>query len=247
MFNLSFLSFYLLLTSVEVASGQAAPDFPVSASATLNVTYGTNDISPPGELIPRPEVGNPPTISTDVFTLTKRGVLCMVDSDVPRNGTRVQLLHWLVSNVTVSNSSTLNIPIPGEASYRQPSPPVGDIPHAYSFLLFEQPESFSIPEQFNDVLQKRVFFNISVFIAATGLQDPIAANYIRVQNLTGVTGTATTFPAPRPTSEATGTPNATSSVLSFPGAASPVVIGRGRIFWAGVGTAIIAGVAAFAL
>ncbi|KAF2466701.1 PEBP-like protein [Lindgomyces ingoldianus] len=226
---------------------QTAPGFPVQAQRSLQVTYGSNNISPAGELIPRPEVANPPTISTPAFTSTGKAILFMVDSDVPRNGTRVQLLHWLVSNVTLSaqNSSVLDIPTPGEAPYRQPSPPVGDIPHAYTFVLFSQPENFSIPAQFNDVLQTRVLFDISAFIAATGLQDPIAANYIQVQNVTGVSGTVTTFPPARPTTTPTSSGN--SSTVPIPGSAPPAVLGGGKFLWAGVGTAVIAGVAAFSL
>lgn len=168
----------------------------------------------------------------------------MVDSDVPRNGTRVELLHWLASNVTLDgNSSSLVIPA-GEAEYRQPSPPVGDVPHAYTFILFPQPENFSIPEEFNEVLQSRVFFNTSNFVAAAGLSQPaIAANYIRVQNLTGTA--TTTFPPPRATNATTG-PSSTSPPLAFPGAA-PAGFGGATVFWAGLGTALVTGVLAFAL
>lgn len=172
----------------------------------------------------------------------------MVDSDVPRNGTRVQLLHWLVSGVTLAegNSSALVIPSTAEAEYAPPSPPVGDVPHAYTFILFEQPEGFSVPEQFNDVLQSRVFFDTAAFVAAAGLSQPaIGANYIRVQNLTGTP--TQTFPPPRPTNGTNGTsPSSTPTPSQFPGAA-PAGLGGGSFFWAGLGTAIIAGVAAFAL
>lgn len=170
----------------------------------------------------------------------------MVDSDVPRNGTRVELLHWLVSNVTVTDNATLTFPTPGEASYRPPTPPGGDVPHAYTFILYEQPDNFSIPEEFTDVLQTRVFFNTSAFVAAAGLSEPaVAANWIQVQNLTGTA--TTTFPPPRATGNGTatdGSPSATPS--QFPGAA-PAGLGSEGVFWAGLGTAILAGVAAIAL
>jgi hypothetical protein len=192
------------------------------------------------------ELLSAPTISSPVFTSGGRAILLMVDSDVPRNGTRVELLHWLVSNVTQSsNGSTLVIPTPGEAEYRAPNPPVGDSPHAYTFILFAQPDDFSVPTEFNDVLQSRVFFNTSNFVAAAGLQQPgLAANYLQVQNLSSTP--TQTFPPPRPTN-GTGTENGTSATPSaFPGAASPV-LGGGSFFWAGLGTAIISGIAAFAL
>ncbi|KAF2791352.1 PEBP-like protein [Melanomma pulvis-pyrius CBS 109.77] len=236
------LSFGLLLAALKTTVlAQTAPGFSVQASSTLNVTFGTNNVSPAGELVPRPDTVNPPNITTPVWTSNGKAVLFMVDSDVPRNGTRVELLHWLVSDVTLSGNNTLSFPGPGEAPYRQPSPPVGDTPHAYTLVLFPQPENFSIPSQFTDVLQTRVFFNMSNFVAAAGLGQPIAANYIKVQNLTGTP--TQTFPPPRPTN-ATSASN--TSTPEFPGAA-PLVLGGGRVFWAGVGTAVVAGIAAFAL
>jgi hypothetical protein len=166
----------------------------------------------------------------------------IVDSDVPRNGTRVELLHWLVSNVTLTGNSTLNFPGPGEAPYRQPSPPVGDVPHAYTLVLFSQPENFSVPAEFTEVLQSRVFFNISNFVTAAKLGPALAGNYIQVQNLTGTP--TTTFPPPRPTNV---TSPSNTSVPEFPGVASQMVLGGGKVFWAGFGTAVVAGIAAFAL
>jgi hypothetical protein len=169
----------------------------------------------------------------------------MVDLDVPRNNTRVQLLHWLAPNVTLGSSNSsgltpLNIPI-GFAPYLQPSPPVGDIPHSYTFIVFPQPANFSIPAKYADLANNRVGFNTSQFLADTGLSNAIAANYIRVQNLTG---TATqTYPPARPTE--TGARNS-SSAVPFPGAAAPVVVGSVTV-WAGVATALLAGVAAIAL
>jgi hypothetical protein len=170
----------------------------------------------------------------------------MVDSDVPRNGTRVELLHWLVSNVTLSqDDSTLIIPTTGEAAYRPPNPPIGDVPHAYTFILFEQPDEFSIPEEFNDVLETRIFFNTTAFVAAAGLSQPaLAANYIRVQNLTGTP--TTTFPPPRATNGTTNNNTPSSTPEQFPGAAPGGLASEGY-FWAGLGTAIAAGVAAIAL
>lgn len=180
----------------------------------------------------------------------------MIDSDVPRNGTRVHLLHWLVADVTSSsNGSTLSIPVPGIATYRQPSPPVGDSPHAYSFLLFAQPDNFSVPAQFNEVIQSRVFFNISQFMAATGLQSLLAANYITVQNLTGVTATATTFPPARFTNftSATGdstagaTASATGADLPLSTGSAVLAMGGEKSVWAGLSAAAIAALAVLAL
>jgi hypothetical protein len=176
-------------------------------------------------------------------------VLLMVDLDVPANNSRVQLIHWLAPNVTLSNATgsviPLNIPI-GAVPYLQPSPPVGDVPHAYTFIIFPQPADFSIPEQYADLAMNRVGFNTSRFLKDAGLSTAFAANWITVQNLTGAA--ATTYPAARPTATG-GSGNASASPsapASFPGAAATGHVG-GLTVWAGVGAAVMAGVAALVL
>ena len=166
----------------------------------------------------------------------------MVDSDVPRNGTRVEILHWLVSGVTLveGNSSALNIPSVGEAFYLAPNPPPQDIPHHYTFMLFTQEdETFSVPEQFEALLQTRIFFNTSAFVEAAGL-TPIAANYMRVQNLTGTP--TVSYPPPRATNETAST----SSPVEFPGGASAMTL-EGRMAWIWSVASLAAGLAAFLL
>jgi hypothetical protein len=169
----------------------------------------------------------------------------MVDLDVPRNGTRVQLLHWLATNVVLgsdnsSDTRPLNVPV-GQAPYLQPSPPVGDVPHAYTFIVFPQPANFTVPAQYAGLAQNRVGFNTSQFVRDAGLGQALAANYMRVQNLTGTP--TTTYPPARPSSS--GASNS-SVPVAFPGAAQPLAVG-GVGFWAGLSTALLAAVAAVAL
>lgn len=230
-----------------LVGAQTAPGFPISSSSSLTLTYGNNTVSPPGELIPRGDTAQPPTISSMVWRADERGavpaVVMMVDSDVPRNGTRVQLLHWLATNVTQPSSGGLLSVGSSFAPYLQPSPPVGDIPHSYTFVVFAQPRNFSIPARYADLAQNRVGFNTSEFLRNVGLgeSDVIGANYVRVQNLTGTP--ATTFPPPRATSS--GASN-TSSTVPFPGGAAPLIVGSAAL-WAGISTALLAGVAAVVL
>ncbi|KAF2849364.1 PEBP-like protein, partial [Plenodomus tracheiphilus IPT5] len=169
-------------------TAQTAPDFPIQVSQQLGVAYGNNTVSPPGEKFPRPETANPPSINFSPSTpspSTSRAVLLMVDTEVPQNNTRVQLIHWLATNITLSTTTPLAIPSPQPVPYLQPSPPVGDIPHTYSFLLYPQPDNFSIPAQYADLAQNRIGFNVTQFVADVGLTEPWAGNYITVQNLTG--------------------------------------------------------------
>ena len=173
----------------------------------------------------------------------------MVDLDVPRNNTRVQLIHWIATNVTRSvpisantTGSSLIVPSSNPVPYLQPSPPVGDIPHSYTFILMAEPHNFTIPSQYADLADNRVGFNVSAFVEAANLTQGIAANWITVQNLTG-TPSNTTFPPARPSPTATPTGD-------YGGPASGDAAGMrvgGRTFWMGVGTAVVAGLFAVAL
>jgi hypothetical protein len=103
------------------------------------------------------------------------------------------------------------------------------------------------------VLESRVFFNSSAFVAAAGLPTPaLAANYLRVQNLTGTP--TTTFPPPRPTGNETGEGSAggngdgNGTQELFPGMAAPGAgLGSEMMFWVGLVTAAVVGVGAFGL
>lgn len=169
-----------------------------------------------------------------------------MDLDVPRNGSRVQLVHWVASNVTLgprvstSNSTPLVIPN-GPVPYLQPSPPVGDVPHSYNIVVFQQPANFSLPAQYSNLTQNRVPFNVSQFVRDTGLGQPIGGSYFQVQNLTG-TPTTTYPPARSPTSTSGG--NGTTPP-QFTGAAAQLM--GDRAVWVGVSTVLIAGFAAVAL
>lgn len=95
-------------------------------------------------------------------------------------------------------------------------------------------------------------FNVSKFVMDTGLGQAIAGNYIRVQNLTGTA--TTTYPPERTTAvgnetasivRPTATVNATDRPVEYPGVAAPVL--GGKVFWVGVSTALLAGVATLVL
>ena len=199
------------------------------------------------------ETVNPPNISTPVWvsasdnknSTVPYGVLLMVDLDVPRNNTRVQLLHWLATNVTlgsneaISNSTPLvvpDLPIP----YLQPSPPLGDVPHMYNIVLFQQPANFSIPVQYSNLTNNRVFFNVSRFVRDAGLGQPLAGSYFQVQNLSGTP--TTTYPPARSPTSISGDNG--SSPTPFAGVAAQLI--SKRILWISIPTALLAGIAGFA-
>ncbi|KAF3004953.1 hypothetical protein E8E13_007705 [Curvularia kusanoi] len=242
--------------ALGVAHAQTGPGFPIPASQALTVSFGNNTVSPAGELIPRSETVNPPSISTPVWYASSDanapsnapGVLLMVDLDVPRNGSRAQLVHWVATNVTrgsggsSSNGTPLVIPN-NPVPYLQPSPPVGDSPHSYNIVVFAQPANFTIPAKYSNLTANRLPFDVSQFVSDTGLGQPLAGSYFQVQNLTG-TATAT-FPPPRsPTPTSTGNGSAPPE---FAGSAANLADGAGRALWAGLSTAFVIAVAAVAL
>jgi len=243
MFTKTILSATALLAGVATAG--SAPGFPIDVTQNLTVTYSNNTVSPGGERIPRPETAAPPTVSSPVWFSDERGpgqcVLLMVDLDVPRNNSRVQLVHWIATNVTRSvpisantTGSALDIPSDNPVPYLQPSPPVGDSPHSYTFILMQQPRNFSIPSMYADLADNRVGFNVSQFAADANLTTALAATWITVQNLTDVPSN-TSFPPPRPSP--TGDGEGSSDPAS--GDASGAMIG-GRTLWTAISTAVVA-------
>lgn len=183
----------------------------------------------------------------------------MMDLDVPRNNTRVPLLHWLATNVSRANPLSVNttgtplvIPAQNPVPYLQPSPPVGDIPHAYTFILLRQPRNFSIPPQYAALAQNRVGFNLSAFLTDAGLLDAkaepeaLASNWIRVQNTTG-TPTTSAFPPPRPSpTGGSGSGSGSGSGGGAHGNAAVALRMSGKGVWVGIGTTVFAAVFAAA-
>jgi phosphatidylethanolamine-binding protein len=149
------------------------------------------------------ELANPPTIWAHLKPQISTAVLMMVNPDVPLNGERVILLHRLAPSIS-TDTNPFTIPSPDSgAPYLQPSPPAGDYAHTYVFMLFEQPPGFQIPANFASIdppatITARFPFNLTGFIEETGLKNPLAANYMHVEN-TNRTAT-TSYPLlPSPT------------------------------------------------
>lgn len=150
-----------------------------------------------------------------------------VDLDVPRNGSRVQLLHWLTANVTRPSSDTQTLKTNDAsldiAPYLQPSPPVNDTPHKYTLLLFEQPVNFTIPARFKDAIKERVGWDTAAFVNATGLGDALAADWIRVENRTtgaGVNASASATSSASASASASETLGPSATPSDYAGAAA---------------------------
>ncbi|KAK5047417.1 hypothetical protein LTR84_006513 [Exophiala bonariae] len=182
---------------LALATAQSAPDFYIEVENNLRVLYeaSNTEVTPPGVLLARDLVLEPPTaFAPQGATNAEEYILFMIDQDVPRNGSRVALLHYFAPNL-LSTNATLALEGAGSgnestavgASYIPPTPPGGDGPHRYTFLLYAQPNNFTIPAEYTSIsppnsTADRVGFDIVGFAEAAGLGQPLAANYLRVLN-----------------------------------------------------------------
>jgi hypothetical protein len=138
----------------------------------------------------------------------------MIDLDVPRQGQRTTLLHWLATDVDISKSPVTAANTAG-APYLRPNPPAGDSAHRYVFLLFAQPDGFTIPAKYSKInppatTGARVGFDLTAFAADTSLRAPLAANFITVQSGNRQADVSTTFP---PAGGSTGSSSTNGTVV----------------------------------
>jgi phosphatidylethanolamine-binding protein (PEBP) family uncharacterized protein len=106
----------------------------------------------------------------------------MIDPDVKIAGRTMTYLHWLIPDVDLSKEKAV-IPTTGAnfVKYFQPSPPAGDPPHRYTFLLYKQPNDFKIPPKYPNLAMSVLAFDPVAFAEAAGLGEPKAATFMQVQ------------------------------------------------------------------
>jgi hypothetical protein len=188
-------------------------------------------------------MSNIPNVSTPAWGSTASGMLIILDLDVPRENERVSLVHWLVTGVALTsndpppnenNTVLLTSPEPA-VSYIRPNPPVGDIAHSYHFYLFQQPDNFALPSQYQDLENNRAPFNLTQFLADSGIPETglLASNHFRVRNLSG--SPDRTFPPPRATTidlEAAPSDSAAATgTAQSAGSSASMVRNRGIWIW----------------
>ncbi|KAJ9609567.1 hypothetical protein H2200_005894 [Cladophialophora chaetospira] len=195
----------VLLALAALINAQSAPDFPIQVDTTLRVDYQSSSISiKAGELINRNDVLDEPTIvGPSDSSRTVDYMVFIIDEDVtPPNdpSSRVQFLHWFepnlagASEVLFADVDAQNFTSATPLTYIPPSPPGGDKAHRYTVIMYNQPEGFSIPSAFTSVFQdksdlsNRLNFDIKGFVDASGLGEPVAANWFEVQNTTQPAG-----------------------------------------------------------
>ncbi|CAE6535900.1 unnamed protein product [Rhizoctonia solani] len=114
-------------------------------------------------------------------------VVAIVDPDAPSrtNTTLAQVRHFLGANFAVSGPSkyvqksyVLKNSTASIGGYEPPTPPPGSGPHRYVALLYKQPKNFDA----SFLNASNIFnFNVSAFAARTGLGEPLAGTFLRVE------------------------------------------------------------------
>ncbi|KAJ5785819.1 PEBP-like protein [Penicillium pulvis] len=153
--------------------------------------------------------------SGSVIKKGQKYVFMMVDPDTNTTDPTSVALHTIVTNLTLANSSGDIL-----AKYVAPEPS-GTAPHNYTFLLFKQPNNFTVasiydpyfPLNLSDVWN-RVNFPLPQFLNSTGLDKPVAANWFQEKSESNSTTTSASGTA---TASSTSAQTATSSSMASPG------------------------------
>ncbi|THU92231.1 PEBP-like protein, partial [Dendrothele bispora CBS 962.96] len=112
-------------------------------------------------------------------------VIALIDPDAPTpdDPKFAQVRHFIggdyvISSTQPSGTARLTNLSNALAEYVSPGPPDDSPPHRYTFLVYAQPPDFSsvAPTLVNSStsLDAIVNFNISSFVSAAGLREPIA-------------------------------------------------------------------------
>jgi hypothetical protein len=128
-------------------------------------------------------------------------VAIMMDFSVEATGStesNTTLLHWILPGLSSPNGTTTLTSHEGAiAPYFPPGPPPGQT-HTYGVFLYSEPADFAVPTDyipfFNNLtasVYNRVGFNLTNFVAETGLGAPVAADWFLVSTPNATASSAT--------------------------------------------------------
>lgn len=130
------------------------------------------------------EAQDPPKLSFAGANPNTKYVVVSLDIDAPFPSFSVlgPILHWIQSDVTVTDSSSLEFDAPFVANYIGPAPPPGSAPHRYIFFLYEQPETFNLKDHApadgkNLSNMSRMRYNLDAWAEEAKLGPLVAFNY----------------------------------------------------------------------
>ena len=149
----------------------------------------------------------------------------MMDLSVEPNNiptaSNTTLIHWILPGLSFPDATTAALTSPSDpiAPYYPPGPPAGQT-HTYALFLYAEPSNFAVPADYVPIfknltasVENRVGFNLTEFVAQTGLGDPLAADWFLVSN------TTTSASSSGMTTTASSTGGATASSSSSSGSA----------------------------
>lgn len=137
-----------------------------------------------------------------------------MDFSVEANGPtapNTTLIHWILTGLSSPNDTTTLTSHQGEiATYFPPGPPPGQS-HTYGVFLYAEPRDLAIPADYVPFFANltaspynRIGFNLTHFVAETGLGKPVAADWFLVS----------TPNTPSSSTVATGTATATATITA---------------------------------
>ncbi|KAI1171915.1 phosphatidylethanolamine-binding protein [Nemania sp. FL0916] len=177
-----------------VSSAQTPAGFTPAVTEKLEVTFGTKSIATGGQSMTKAETARQPTIGIPV-PANGTYLYMLIDLDAstnfanPKQGQQATYLHTVLRDFkgngapSAAGITTLTTTATGPVSWFGPAPPAENPPHPhrYTNLLWAQPANWQIPAAANTMLQnQKLGFNVTNFIAAAGLPNPIFANYFNV-------------------------------------------------------------------
>ncbi|KAG8626121.1 hypothetical protein KVT40_006522 [Elsinoe batatas] len=249
-----------LLFCASRTLAQTPDDSEPDTDSRLDVTYGNTPINP-GTEYPQALAQTQPRVNTRQ-PAPGPYMLVMLDLSLPLSrlppapgpvapgigSDRTTRLHWLQTNLTVGTAGLLTPSgTPAAADYAGPQPPQGDIPHIYTWYLFNQPSTFTVPAALAggalrpQSSSQRNNFSISAITEQEGV-ELLEANYFVVQNANN-TGAVKTAPGFTPNATAPVAPGGSASAT---GTRPPVASFTGAAGKLGVAVPIL-GVGAFAI
>ncbi|KAK4500699.1 hypothetical protein PRZ48_008888 [Zasmidium cellare] len=228
---------WALLTLTWPVNTQTPDGFAIQSRLPLRVTFNpSGGHVTPGMLVSINATVIPPTLyaPTSITNVTTHSYLAMmIDEAVP-------LLHCFQQDLVQASSinSTLQ-PSPGSRSqgiitpYVRPQPLRGQGPQPYVILLLSQPNNWTIPSNYSDIIDPKsltgvVNFNVTDFVQASGLSRRLAgATWFREDNTTSAGSNSSSTSSP-----ATVTASASSAVYTGSAHALEVVVSHAIVFGA---------------
>ncbi|KAJ5350036.1 Phosphatidylethanolamine-binding protein PEBP [Penicillium brevicompactum] len=153
-------------------------------SKVLGMTIGKHENVQPGARLPRKDAQEAPKLFFAGAKPNTKYVIVSLDIDAPfpSFGVLGPILHWIQSDVKITDSSLLEFDAPFVANWIGPAPPPGSAPHRYIFFLYEQPETFDLkdhaPADGKELsVWSRMWYNLDGWAEEVKLGSPVAFNY----------------------------------------------------------------------